>query len=1187
MGVNSHQSSAAPFAADEFTTSSVQLPATEPETLLPQDDAPLNRAALPNREIALWRRILGQKATGDTLQHEPLPITNLNENIVGWDGEQDPAMPFNFSATQKWTWVWLLSAVTFVTPFSSSILSPAIHQLLLEFGVGSATVGSMTVSIFLLGYAIGPIFIAPLSEIYGRHSVLIIFNSFFCVWQIGCALAPNIETLIIARFFSGLGGAACLTLGGSIIGDLFRPEQRGFAIGIWNIGPLLGPSIGPLLGGFVTKTIGWRWDFWIVLILAVPVTVLTALLTKETSHKVLMHRKTMRLRKELNVPILKSCYDHSDEKSALEAICTGLVRPIKMLVFSPLVFFLSLYIAFVFGVVYLLYTTIPSVFMEQYAFDTDHIGLIYLALGLGNILGWLVNTLFSDRVVVKLSLANKGVFEPEMRLLTSVYFGIFLPVTLFWYGWSAYYNVHVASTIISLIPYGFGIMGLFLPLTTYIVDCYPLYAASAIAANVILRSVVGAFLPLAGPPIVAALCALLSPPSLTTRKQARPRNAFVAARLRRARDLLLLFTTKRMLNRLALTMAATATASAAMAQSAVDPDLEDSNVSSPLTEVDEKDDNDDDIDRMQIDGDNSSLSGDENAAEDDHSDSASVLSDAGSDANSEGNDTEAETERLFDTPRNQRQRDVVVDQYNNGQVFEHTPSKLRRAAKPEDKDDDHDDENADRESVSGDEGSGASSAEDADKTPIQSVSKTKALNVDASSSDSQDRKRKRSPVADQFEAEQPQKKRSGSVDATSIQDLTLNTVEKPATNADSANLSDADDDEHNRDTGTEGDAQEHSSRSSLSSRKSTRNGRGSKDGVKNEVDDTGADAATETAGEEGTDHHEDEPEAEVEAEDEDEADIAAKNQEEMERKQAAFKAWSRIEEMFGIFRDRLYSEKLQRVEEEEQSLLADVPTHREYLNMKQCLDDRLNQRLQQVNTEFDFQLKANERWAVAQRAQIWSQFFQAVREKREQTLESLNKQWYDVQTARRNAHSLQDYGILFPKDPTQRLRNAIAYNSEVSTLAGMAKYEGFPAGPEMKGASALELKSDLSAMERTRRGRQKSSAFQQRDDYQSPNINQIGPAGEQFLKDTPWANPNHSSHKMARQGTAHEENRVVPQGPIFQNEHPASSFKSPALSTRLSESPEMSRSILKPSTHQMKRVASVPSANRTSKATAA
>lgn len=119
-------------------------------------------------------------------------------------------MPFNFSTAQKWAWVWLLSAITFVTPFSSSILSPALHELGLEFGGVSAIVGSMTISIFLLGYVVGPIFIAPLSEIYGRRPVLVISNAFFCVWQIGCALAPNIETLIISRFFSGLGGAACL-----------------------------------------------------------------------------------------------------------------------------------------------------------------------------------------------------------------------------------------------------------------------------------------------------------------------------------------------------------------------------------------------------------------------------------------------------------------------------------------------------------------------------------------------------------------------------------------------------------------------------------------------------------------------------------------------------------------------------------------------------------------------------------------------------------------------------------------------------------------------------------------------------------------------------------------------------------------------------------------------------------------
>lgn len=145
--------------------------------------------------------------------------------------------------------------------------------------------------------------------------------------------------------------------------------------------------------------------------------------------------------------------------------------------------------------------------------------------------------------------------------------------------------------------------------------------------------------------------------------------------------------------------------------------------------------------------------------------------------------------------------------------------------------------------------------------------------------------------------------------------------------------------------------------------------------------------------------------------------------------------------------------------------MADVPSHPEYLNMKQCLDDRLNQKTQEINTEYDFRIKAHERRAVAQRSQIWSQFFQAVREKREDTLSSLNKEWYDVQAARRSAHSLPDYGLLFPKDPGQRVRNAVAYNTEVSTLAGMAKYQGFPAGPEMKGASAAELEADLNAIE--------------------------------------------------------------------------------------------------------------------------
>jgi MFS family permease len=172
---------------------------------------------------------------------------------------------------------------------------------------------------------------------------------------------------------------------------------------------------------------------------------------------------------------------------------------------SPIVFFLSLYIAFIFGVVYLLYTTLPTVFEDEYNFSTEQTGYPYIALGIGNISAWLLFTLLSDKLVLKLTAANSGVFTPEMRLITSIPSGILLPVTLFWYGWSSLYKLPWPSTILSLVPFGFGIVGLFLPISTYIVDSYPIYAASVTSANVIFRSVVGALLPLAGPPLYQAL----------------------------------------------------------------------------------------------------------------------------------------------------------------------------------------------------------------------------------------------------------------------------------------------------------------------------------------------------------------------------------------------------------------------------------------------------------------------------------------------------------------------------------------------------------------------------------------------------------------------------------------------------------------------------------------------------------
>lgn len=146
----------------------------------------------------------------DRIPFTPIPVSDLDEGVVGWESQDDPEMPLNFPMARKWLIVSLLSAITLLTPFASSILAPGIKALDDEFHNTDAIIATMTVSMYLLGYTVGPLFLAPLSELYGRRPVLGAANAFFCLWQIGCALAPSISSLIVFRFFSGVGGAGCI-----------------------------------------------------------------------------------------------------------------------------------------------------------------------------------------------------------------------------------------------------------------------------------------------------------------------------------------------------------------------------------------------------------------------------------------------------------------------------------------------------------------------------------------------------------------------------------------------------------------------------------------------------------------------------------------------------------------------------------------------------------------------------------------------------------------------------------------------------------------------------------------------------------------------------------------------------------------------------------------------------------------
>ncbi|EMD91144.1 hypothetical protein COCC4DRAFT_39710 [Bipolaris maydis ATCC 48331] len=472
-----------------------------------------------------------KEAIGDAFAHDPekgiesqsssTHSTNSNEqtlsnatqaqeeqerdpNIVDWDGPDDPNNPQNWPMKKKWRIVAALSLVTLITPVGSSFFAPGVPQVMRAFHETSRIMAAFVVSVYVLGFAIGPLVIAPLSEVYGRIPLYNICHLLFVIFSIACAVSDSMGMLIGFRFLAGCAGSAPLTLGGGTIADMFPVEQRAGAMAIWSIGPLLGPVAGPIAGGFLVESLVWRWVYWILAIFGGTFALFFLVVTRETYAPVLLARKTKSLIKSTGNTNLRSKL--AQDLPPREILIRAIVRPMKMLIFSPIVLLMCLYISFNYGLLYLFFTTMTFVFEGQYKFSSGSSGLAYLGIGTGMLLGLLQIGTLSDRYIKK-KLATEGKTKPEHRLplILTLPGAIGMPIGLFIYGWTAKNQVHWIVPIIFMAPVGLGSLTSLMTIQTYLVDAFTKHAASVIAANTVLRSIFGAFLPLAGLPMFDAL----------------------------------------------------------------------------------------------------------------------------------------------------------------------------------------------------------------------------------------------------------------------------------------------------------------------------------------------------------------------------------------------------------------------------------------------------------------------------------------------------------------------------------------------------------------------------------------------------------------------------------------------------------------------------------------------------------
>ncbi|KAI0053098.1 MFS general substrate transporter [Auriscalpium vulgare] len=419
------------------------------------------------------------------------------------DWAHDPQNPRNWSKGRKWRMVAAVSFYTFVTPLGSSMMAPALPYIAEHFAITSETIVALTLSIFLLSFAISPLIWAPLSEIYGRLWILHINNLLFLAFNLGCAFAPTTGALIGFRFLCGWVGAAPLAIGGGVIGDLFAARDRASAMAVYTLGPLIGPAVGPVIGGFVAQTIGWKYVFIIITATTGLAAVFGLPLLRETYAPIIR----LRLSQSMDPAEAMRRHPHLLEehgKDQWRHLAVNLARPFVMLAKSFVCFILSLYMALKYSIYYLMFATFPDLFSDVYHFTPGIAGLAYLGIGIGFVLATVIGGHVGNQLYRKSAERNGGKGEPEMRLPALIAGSFFVPVGLFWYGWSAQAQIHWIMPIIGTGIFGFGLMATFLPIQLYLVDAFR-YAASALSAAAVARSMLGFAFPLFGSQMYAAL----------------------------------------------------------------------------------------------------------------------------------------------------------------------------------------------------------------------------------------------------------------------------------------------------------------------------------------------------------------------------------------------------------------------------------------------------------------------------------------------------------------------------------------------------------------------------------------------------------------------------------------------------------------------------------------------------------
>ncbi|KAK2865074.1 hypothetical protein FQN49_003934 [Arthroderma sp. PD_2] len=345
----------------------------------------------------------------------------------------------------------------------------------------SKLVATSGISWFLLGFACGPLLFAPLSEMFGRNLIIRVTLLLFILSNIGCALTRDIKAHLALRFIAGFFGAPTVTNAGGSITDMWHPTERSVPWAIFSAASFLTVIIGPIIGDVIVHYLPWQWTYWTSMALGGIIYIAALIFLPETYRPKLLETKAAKQGRT---------FEHVDLVSRYRE---GLTRPWIMLFTEPIVWALTLYMSFVYGVLTLSLVSYPIVYTEIWGWSTLKTSLGYIGIAAGMTLGTILSPFLG---IIHRSYVKKLGPVPEARFPLQIWLSWLLPVGLFWFAWTAKPPTPSIVGIMAGVPIGFGSLSVFLDVFAYLTDCYGQYSASAIAASGVLLRLFGAAFPL-------------------------------------------------------------------------------------------------------------------------------------------------------------------------------------------------------------------------------------------------------------------------------------------------------------------------------------------------------------------------------------------------------------------------------------------------------------------------------------------------------------------------------------------------------------------------------------------------------------------------------------------------------------------------------------------------------------------